>query len=76
MVSRSPSLIAMIERGKLSPLRKSAELLDVVLGVPGTFARLKKRLLDVPFRRRATRTHRTRTKNSDQSPPKPALPLA
>ena len=48
-VSYSPSLIAMIETGRRSPSRKLAELLDVVFGAPGTFARLEKRLRDVPF---------------------------
>jgi len=48
-VNYSPSLIAMIETGRRSPSRKLAELLDVVFGLPGTFARLEKRLRDVPF---------------------------
>jgi len=48
-VSYSPSLIAMIETGRRSPSRKLAELLDVVFSLPGTFARLEKRLRDVPF---------------------------
>jgi transcriptional regulator with XRE-family HTH domain len=48
-VSYSSSLIAMIETGRRSPSRKLAELLDVVFSLPGTFARLEKRLRDVPF---------------------------
>jgi transcriptional regulator with XRE-family HTH domain len=48
-VSYSPSLVAMIETGRRSPSRKLAELLDVVFSTPGTFARLEKRLRDVPF---------------------------
>lgn len=48
-VSYSPSLIAMIETGRRSPSKKLAELLDVVFTLPGTFARLEKRLRDVPF---------------------------
>lgn len=48
-VNYSSSLIAMIETGRRSPSRKLAELLDVVFGLPGTFARLEKRLRDVPF---------------------------
>jgi DNA-binding XRE family transcriptional regulator len=48
-VSYSSSLIAMIETGRPSPSRKLAELLDVVFSLPGTFARLEKRLRDVPF---------------------------
>jgi transcriptional regulator with XRE-family HTH domain len=48
-VSYSPSLVAMIETGRRSPSKKLAELLDVVFGLPGTFARLEKRLRDVPF---------------------------
>jgi transcriptional regulator with XRE-family HTH domain len=48
-VSYSSSLIAMIETGRRSPSRKLAELLDVVFSMPGTFARLEKRLRDVPF---------------------------
>ena len=48
-VSYSPSLIAMIETGRRSPSKKLADLLDVVFGLPGTFARLEKRLRDVPF---------------------------
>jgi len=48
-VSYSPSLIAMIETGRRSPSRKLAELLDGVFSLPGTFARLEKRLRDVPF---------------------------
>ncbi|MGH3189532.1 MAG: helix-turn-helix domain-containing protein [Streptosporangiaceae bacterium] len=48
-VSYSPSLIAMIETGRRSPSRRLGELLDVVFSLPGTFARLEKRLRDVPF---------------------------
>lgn len=48
-VSYSPSLIAMIETGRRSPSKKLAELLDSVFNLPGTFARLEKRLRDVPF---------------------------
>jgi transcriptional regulator with XRE-family HTH domain len=48
-VSYSSLLIAAIETGRRSPSRKFAELLDVVFGLPGTFARMEKRLRDVPF---------------------------
>ena len=48
-VSYSPSLIAMIETARRSPSRKLAELLDTVFSLPGTFARLEKRLRDAPF---------------------------
>jgi len=48
-VSYSSSLIAMIETCRRSPSRKLAELIDVVFSLPGTFARLEKRLRDVPF---------------------------
>jgi transcriptional regulator with XRE-family HTH domain len=48
-VSYSPSMIAMIETGRRSPAKKLAELLDAVFSLPGTFARLEKRLRDVRF---------------------------
>lgn len=48
-VNYSSSLIAMIETGRRSPSRALAELCDTVFGLPGTFARLEKRLRDVPF---------------------------
>jgi transcriptional regulator with XRE-family HTH domain len=48
-VSYSPSLVAMIETGRRSPSKKLADLLDAVFSLPGTFARLEKRLRDVPF---------------------------
>jgi transcriptional regulator with XRE-family HTH domain len=59
-VSYSSSLIAMIETGRRSPSRKLAELLDVVFSLPGTFARLEKRLRDVPFPHRSALLFHTR----------------
>lgn len=45
----SASLISMIESGHRSPSRDFAVRCDEVFGTPGTFARLEKRLRDVPF---------------------------
>src|SRR5271170_5145399 len=45
----SASLISMIESGHRSPSRDFAGRCDEAFGTPGTFARLEKRLRDVPF---------------------------
>jgi transcriptional regulator with XRE-family HTH domain len=45
----SASLISMIESGHRSPSRDFAGRCDEVFGAPGTFARLERRLRDVPF---------------------------
>jgi transcriptional regulator with XRE-family HTH domain len=45
----SASLISMIESGHRSPSRDFAARCDEAFGTPGTFARLEKRLRDVPF---------------------------
>jgi transcriptional regulator with XRE-family HTH domain len=45
----SASLVSMIESGHRSPSRDFAGRCDEAFGTPGTFARLEKRLRDVPF---------------------------
>lgn len=49
LIGYSPSLIAMIETGRRSPSKDFAERCDGVFKTPGTFARLEKRLRDIPF---------------------------
>jgi len=48
-VNYSASLISMIESGHRSPSRDFAARCDEAFGTPGTFARLERRLRDVPF---------------------------
>jgi transcriptional regulator with XRE-family HTH domain len=48
-IGYSSSLVGMIETGRRSPSRDFAERCDGVFKRPGTFARLEKRLRDVPF---------------------------
>ena len=48
-VTYSASLISMIESGHRSPSRDFAARCDEAFGTPGTFARLERRLRDVPF---------------------------
>jgi transcriptional regulator with XRE-family HTH domain len=48
-IGYSPSLVAMIETARRSPSRDFAERCDGAFHTPGTFARLEKRLRDVPF---------------------------
>jgi transcriptional regulator with XRE-family HTH domain len=45
----SASLVAMIETGHRAPSRDFAARCDEAFGTPGSFARLEKRLRDVPF---------------------------
>jgi transcriptional regulator with XRE-family HTH domain len=45
----SASLISMIESGHRSPSRDFAVRCDEAFGAPGTFARLERRLRDMPF---------------------------
>jgi transcriptional regulator with XRE-family HTH domain len=48
-LSYSASLVAMIETGHRAPSRDFAARCDEAFGTPGSFARLEKRLRDVPF---------------------------
>jgi transcriptional regulator with XRE-family HTH domain len=45
----SASLVSMVETGHRTPSRDFAARCDVAFGCPGTFARLEKRLRNVPF---------------------------
>src|ERR1035438_4016967 len=45
----SASLVSMIETGHRTPSRDFAVRCDAAFGCPGTFARLEKRLRNVPF---------------------------
>lgn len=58
----SASLISMIESGHRSPSRDFAGRCDEVFGAPGTFARLERRLRDVPFSSGSGRSSRMRTR--------------